>query len=283
MENIYDIMLRKVAYLGCPVVTAYELARDLIDFIQHANLVEPDAIMPIAIDIPHNVRSDARECMAFIRIKDTRCNQNFLYNCRGRFYFRNQMVQMDVSTNAAKHQADIRKQYAWSIILEGQAYRCSIHCNECRDVKGWMEKCVALQTTSHQTTDESRVGAKRNEPETDQEELLITVQPTGERRTSKKNKKTKKAKKSKRDRGRRTKDKSPDKFVPNCHWDGYRLVPGPAPANAEVIPKDRVAEPESTAAPKSLESLEFENILDNYTSTEWANLLETDISNNQFQ
>jgi len=106
------------------------------------------------------------------------------------------------------------------------------------------------------------------------------VQPTGERKASKKHKK---AKKSKDDRGGRIKDKSPNKFVPNCNWDGYRLVPGPPPANAEIIPKNRVAEPESTAASKCMESLEFENILDNYASTEWANLLETDISNNQFQ
>ena len=283
MEDIYDIMLRKVAYLGCPVVTAYELARNLINFIQHANLVEPGAIMPIAIDIPHNVRSDARECMAFFIISDPRYNQNFLYNCRGRFYFRNQMVQMDVSTNAAKHQTDIRKQYAWSIILDGQAYRCSSRCRECRDVKGWMEKRVALQATSPQEPEGGKVGKKRKEPGTDQEELLITVQPTGERKASKKHKKDKKAKRSKNDREKTVKDKNPEEFIPNCHWDGYRLVPGPPPANAEIIPKLRVAETNSTAAPINMGSLDSENLLDNFTETEWDSLLGTDMVTNQFQ
>ena len=144
-SHIFDIMLKKVTYLGCPMATAYRLAENLSIYLH--NNAGPDAlnILPVAIDIPLNIADNARECTAFVRITDPQQNQEFLKICRGKYEFANRTVHMDVSTNPSKHHMDTRKQYAWSTLREGQSYRCSKQCLACYITRQKMDNNPAIE------------------------------------------------------------------------------------------------------------------------------------------
>lgn len=190
MNNyIYDIMLKKVAYLGCPMATAYKLAEHLSIYLHNNAGATALSILPVAIDIPLNIADNARECTAFVRITDPQLNQEFLKICRGKYAFEDRTVHMDVSTNPSKHHLDTKKQYAWSTLREGQNYRCSKQCLACYITRQNMDNIPPMEQDTG-TLDQPILKRKKERRENSttrvvtmsQDRITITVEPIKRRR-----------------------------------------------------------------------------------------------------
>jgi len=97
--------------------------------------------------------------MAFLRIQDPMKNQKFLATCRGYFNFKGRLIQMEEARSPAKHQTERGKQYAWSVLGEGQLYRCETKCKLCLATSIRIDlasKASTMRSTTTTTQDNPR-------------------------------------------------------------------------------------------------------------------------------
>ncbi len=128
----YDIVFQRVAYLGCPMATAYHLAEVIKRYLKEEKL------FPAAIDIPETLRSNSNHCIAFIRLTDNTEYDNFFNRCQGRLRFKGQLLKIEKAKNPAKHHDTKYKRYAWTATA-GQEYRCLKQCIACLKTSKAME------------------------------------------------------------------------------------------------------------------------------------------------
>ncbi len=144
----YDIVFRNVAYLGCPMATAYHLAEVIKRYLKEEKL------FPTAIDIPEKLRSNSNHCIAFIRLTDNTEYDNFLNRCQGRLRFKGQLLIIEKAKNPAKHHVAKHNRYAWTATV-GQEYRCQKQCIACLKTSKAME-IKEVKITSPQTKEPKR-------------------------------------------------------------------------------------------------------------------------------
>jgi len=111
-----DIVVRRIAYRGCPIEAAHRLADHLLPEIERRWGTDAADLQPIAIDIPSNNSLSQQTTTAFVTIRARRWNgvlvesfSEYPYALEGKF------LQWDVARGEAHHLMNRAKQYAWSL------------------------------------------------------------------------------------------------------------------------------------------------------------------------
>jgi len=77
VSSTRDIIIKRVAFLGCPMATAYHLAKGITRYLQRSE----EGMLPQSIDIPINTRTKSNLCIAFVRLQNPNTNEKFLAAC----------------------------------------------------------------------------------------------------------------------------------------------------------------------------------------------------------